>query len=273
MNGTHRASGVTMLGPILEEYRVLVTAQRRADDLAAAFIRRGARVDIASTLGVEPRVDEAELLERTRQLLFAPPDVVVVTTAIGLRGWLETAEAAGLGVALADLLAGCGDRPGAEGARGPAEHRGYARLGGRVGDFSGDPRRLLSAEGVAGQRVAVQLHGAGDDGLASGLARAGAAVVSLTVYRWRASPDAAWWTRGGTHPHRWLRRGHLYLGTGSCGLDRGCPPPRRDGRHRPAHRGRAAAGGRRSGHRRAAGGGRVADQYPDRGRMGALVRR
>ena len=47
------------------------------------------------------------LVERTRNLLYAPPDVVVITTAIGLRGWLEAAQAAGLDGPLGTLLAGC----------------------------------------------------------------------------------------------------------------------------------------------------------------------
>ena len=180
-----------VLGPILEGTRVLVTAQRRADDLAAALIRRGAQVDIASTLGVEPHIDEATLLERTRHLLHARPDVVAITTAIGLRGWLETAEAAGLGGPLVDLL-----RSSRVIARGPKALGALQAIGVTPdwvaeSETSREILELLSAEGVEGQRIAVQLHGAGDDGLAAGLALAGAGVVQLTVYRWGAPPDAA----------------------------------------------------------------------------------
>ena len=46
--------------------------------------------------GVVPHVDEAALLESTRKIIADPVDVVVVTTGIGFRGWLDTAEAAGL---------------------------------------------------------------------------------------------------------------------------------------------------------------------------------
>jgi len=180
-----------VLGPILEGARVLVTAQRRADDLAAALIRRGAQVDIASTLGVEPHIDEATLLDRTRRLLYAPPDVVVVTTAIGLRGWLETAETAGLGGALVDLLASSRVIARGPKALGALQAVGVTPDWVAESETSREILELLTAEGVEGQRIAVQLHGAGDDGLASGLARAGAGVVQLTVYRWGAPPDAA----------------------------------------------------------------------------------
>ena len=39
---------------------------------------------------------------RTRAIIEHGADVVVLTTGIGFRGWLETAEAAGLGSAVAD---------------------------------------------------------------------------------------------------------------------------------------------------------------------------
>lgn len=174
-----------MLGPILEGTRVLVTAQRRADDLAAALKRRGARVDIASTLGVEPNIDEAGLLEHTRHLLAAPPDVVVVTTAIGLRGWLETAETAGLVGALVERLTDCRVIARGPKALGALQGIGVTPDWVAESETSREILDLLVAEGVQGQRIAVQLHGAGDDGLASGLAQAGADVVPLSVYRWR----------------------------------------------------------------------------------------
>ncbi len=180
-----------MLGPILEGAKVLVTAQRRSDDLAAALIRRGAEVDIASTLGVEPHIDEAKLLERTRHLLYSPPDVVVITTAIGLRGWLETAEAAGLGGALVELLSSCRVIARGPKALGALQAIGVTPDWVAESETSREIRDLLIAEGVEGLRVAVQLHGAGDDGLASGLALAGAGVVQLTVYRWGAPTNAA----------------------------------------------------------------------------------
>lgn len=83
---------------------VLVTGDRRAGDLRAALERRGARVVHTPALTIVPHTADAELVERTRALLAAPPDIVVVTTAIGFRGWVEAADAAGLGEELHDVL-------------------------------------------------------------------------------------------------------------------------------------------------------------------------
>jgi uroporphyrinogen-III synthase len=54
--------------------------------------------------------------------------------------------------------------------------------------------RLL-ADGCAGRRVVVQLHGATDPGLLARLADAGAVVTAVPVYRWGPSPDPAAVTR------------------------------------------------------------------------------
>lgn len=177
------------LDPVLAGTRILLTAQRRADDLAAALVRRGAEVTVASTLGVESHIDEATLIAQTRELIADPPDVVAVTTGIGLRGWLETADAAGLGPDLIGVLRDCRVV-----ARGPKAVGALLSVG-VTPDWvaeSETSREILEAltdDGVAGDRIAVQLHGAGDYGLSDGLRAAGADVTQLVVYRWGAPPD------------------------------------------------------------------------------------
>ena len=96
---------MTTLGPVLSGARVLLTAQRRAGDFAQALERRGAEVVIAPSLGMESHIDEHTLLAQTRRIIDLHADSVVVTTGIGFRGWLETAEVAGLGHELLAALA------------------------------------------------------------------------------------------------------------------------------------------------------------------------
>ncbi|HEY3549216.1 MAG TPA: uroporphyrinogen-III synthase [Propionicimonas sp.] len=182
---------MNLLGPILSGSRVLVTAQRRAEDLAAALVRRGAEVVIASTLGVEPRINEEALVDGTESLIRRPPAVVVITTGIGFRGWLETAEAAGLSAPLIEVL-----RESRVIARGP-KAVGALQSVGVTPDWVAESETskeildLLTREGVAGVPIAVQLHGAGDDGLSDGLRAAGADVRELAIYRWGPPPDPA----------------------------------------------------------------------------------
>ena len=179
------------LSQVLAGCVVLVTADRRSGELASALTRRGATVRHAPALTIVPHEHDEQLLVDTRTLLDQPPDVVVVTTGIGLRGWIEAADAAGLAD---DLLAVLGAARIV--ARGP-KARGAIQAAGLTADWvaesetSAEILELLLDEGVTGQRIAVQHHGAGADGLDSELAAAGADVVSLVVYRWGPTPDPA----------------------------------------------------------------------------------
>ncbi|WP_211294602.1 uroporphyrinogen-III synthase, partial [Streptomyces glaucescens] len=68
--------------------------------------RRGAAVLHAPALRIVPLSDDSELLSATKDLLDRVPDVVVATTAIGFRGWVEAADGWGLGEPLLERLRG-----------------------------------------------------------------------------------------------------------------------------------------------------------------------
>lgn len=180
---------MTAIGPTLSGARVLVTAQRRAADFAQALERRGAEVVVAPSLGMESHIDEPALLDETRRIIDLHSDIVVVTTGIGFRGWLETAEMAGLGP---ELLAVLGEtRLMARGpkARGALQAAGLAPDWVAESETSAEIGDFLLAEGVRGRTIAVQHHGAGDDGLEARLVAAGANTVGLVVHRWGPPPD------------------------------------------------------------------------------------
>jgi uroporphyrinogen-III synthase len=177
------------LSPVLAGCTIVVTADRRAQELGAALERRGAVVRHAPALSMIPHADDEELRAATERLLDQPPDVVVVTTGIGFRAWLDAADAHGLAGDLLVVL----ERARLI-ARGP-KARGAIQAAGLVPDWvtesetSAEISDVLLREGPSGLRIAVQMHGAGADGLEKDLAVAGADVVPLTVYRWGPAPD------------------------------------------------------------------------------------
>ncbi|MBB2922840.1 uroporphyrinogen-III synthase [Cellulomonas cellasea] len=168
---------------------VLVTADRRSAELGAALARRGAAIRHTPALSMIPNQDDAALIAGTRALLADPPDVVVVTTGIGFRGWIEAADAVGIADQLTTVLRGARIV-----ARGP-KARGAIQAAGLQADWvaesetSAEIAQVLLDEGVAGLKVAVQHHGAGADGLDRAFEVAGAQVRSLVVYRWGPPPD------------------------------------------------------------------------------------
>ncbi|QAY70999.1 uroporphyrinogen-III synthase [Xylanimonas protaetiae] len=179
------------LAPVMAGATVLITADRRSGELAAALERRGARVRHAPALSMVPHVDDETLVAATRTLLAHPPDVLVATTGVGFRAWIEAADAHGLADQLATALAGTRLV-----ARGP-KARGAIQAAGLQADWvaesetSAEVAEWLLSEGVAGLHVAVQQHGAGADGLDVVLEKAGARVTNLVVYRWGPAPDPA----------------------------------------------------------------------------------
>src|SRR3954451_20701875 len=82
-------------GP-LHGLTVGVTAARKAEELAGLLERRGARVLHGAAVRIVPVEDDDRVVDRTRDLLAAPPDVIVATTGVGFRGWLAGAERWGL---------------------------------------------------------------------------------------------------------------------------------------------------------------------------------
>ena len=170
---------------------VLLTVDRRRAELAEALTRRGARIRHAPAAVIRNHVDDAELLASTRTVISDPPQVLVVTTGVGFRAWIEAADAAGLATA---LLAALGRTRIL--ARGAKAHGAVLAAGLHTAWVAGSETAAevadhLLAGGVAGLRIAVQQHGSGDDNLAEALTVAGAQVRSLVVYRWGPAPDLA----------------------------------------------------------------------------------
>ncbi|GHC44838.1 uroporphyrinogen-III synthase [Streptomyces flavofungini] len=175
-------------GP-LSGFTVGVTAARRADELGALLQRRGATVLHAPALRIVPLADDSELLAATKELIDLAPDVVVATTAIGFRGWVEAADGWGHGEDLLDRLRGVELL-----ARGP-KVKGAVRAAGLTEHWSPSSESMaevldrLLGEGVDGRRIALQLHGEPLPGFVEALRAGGADVVLVPVYRWLPPAD------------------------------------------------------------------------------------
>ncbi|MEU8530847.1 uroporphyrinogen-III synthase, partial [Streptomyces sp. NPDC048629] len=153
--------------------------------------RRGAAVVHGPALRIVPLADDTELLAATKELIANAPDVVVATTAIGFRGWVEAAEGWGYGDELLACLRGVELL-----ARGP-KVKGAVRAAGLTEHWSPSSESMaevldrLLAEGVAGRRIALQLHGEPLPGFVEALRAGGAEVVGVPVYRWMPPEDIA----------------------------------------------------------------------------------
>jgi uroporphyrinogen-III synthase len=190
MPETHRWNTAGVLAP-LDGFTVGVTADRRAGEQVELLERRGARAVLAPTIRTLPLAHDVGLREATEALIAEPPDIVVVTTGLGIRGWFAAAEAMGLGSPLVAALAGAEVL-----TRGPKAAGAAVTVGLEVTWLGRSERSEelvdhLAARDLSGARVAVQLDGRDQPVLAdaiAGLGR-GVVVVGVPVYRWTLPVD------------------------------------------------------------------------------------
>jgi uroporphyrinogen-III synthase len=172
----------------LEGFTVGVTADRRAAEQAELLRRRGATVMSAPAITTTYLGSDERLRAATDAVLRRPPTHLVVTTAIGLRAWMEAAQSWGIDD---DLLHGLRDT--AIVARGPKASAAVQALGLEVWRSAPDERmqgvsdvlRTLSPQA----RVAVQCFGDDEANVLDLLGGVVGDLVAIPVYRWEAPAD------------------------------------------------------------------------------------
>ena len=169
---------------------VAVTAERRAEEQAELFRKRGADVVIAPTVHtVDLSADEA-LRQTTESVIAQPPEWLVATTGFGMRLWFDAADAWGLGEALTGALEGSGVV-----ARGPKAQSVCRQRGLEV--VWRAPRESMpevvawlgEQDGSADASLAVQLFDPEDHPSTAELREIAGAVTEVPVYRWRRPDD------------------------------------------------------------------------------------
>jgi len=171
---------------------VAVTAERRAEEQADLFRKRGAEVLVAPTVHtVDLTADEA-LRAATESVVADPPDRLVATTGFGMRLWFEAADAWGLGD---DLVRALGRSRVV--ARGPKAQSACRQRGLEVEwrapseSMAEVVRWLGEQEGISDDRVVLQLFDPEDHPSTADVARIAGDVRTVAVYRWRLPDDVA----------------------------------------------------------------------------------
>ena len=169
-------------GP-LSGFTVAITAARRKLEFGSALERQGASVLYAPAVRIVPLADDTRLHLTTQAVVAKGVDIVVGTTGIGFRGWIEAAEAWGLAEKLLDVL---GEAELI--ARGP-KVKGAMRAAGLTEQWAPESEstievlEYLLTRQLHGKRIAVQLHGEPLGWFLDALRSAGAQVIDVPVYR------------------------------------------------------------------------------------------
>jgi uroporphyrinogen-III synthase len=174
----------------LSGFRVGVTAARKVDEQISLLERRGAAVEWAPALSLDPnQIDDERLRAATEEVLSRPVDMFLATTGIGMKSWFAAAERWGL---LPDLLASLASAEIL--ARGPKSvgalrRRGLRELWAPESECFEDVLEHLRGRSLEGLRIVVQEHGQSLSMVAHALRRQGAEVTTVTVYRVEAASD------------------------------------------------------------------------------------
>lgn len=165
-----------------------ITADRRWEEQAKLFRKRGADVLHGPTMRTIDLRQSPELRAVTESLADAPPDVLVATTGMGVRLWYEAAADWGVGDELVERMQAT--HVVARGAKAASACR---QIGINV-DWRAETEAMPEvleylSERVSGARVAVQLFDPDDQSFTAALAGRGAEVVEVPVYRWKLPAD------------------------------------------------------------------------------------
>lgn len=179
-----------MLSP-LEGFVVGMTADRRAEEQSELLRRRGARVVHGASIRTIPLTHDERLSDAIEAVIADPPDVVVLLTGLGTRGWFAAAEGLGRDEQLRAVLAGVQVLARGPKAAGAALGVGLDVTWQAPSETSAEVFVRLREQGVAGARIAVQRDGGPTATLAGQLSRIGASVVDVPVYRWTMPDDPA----------------------------------------------------------------------------------
>jgi uroporphyrinogen-III synthase len=175
-------------GP-LSGYVIGVTADRRADEQMQLLTQRGADCLHGPVIKTHALGPAEDLQRATQGLITDPPDYALLMTGIGVRGWLEAAEALELADGLLGALNGATVY-----ARGPKAAGAALTCGLEVAWSSPEATSAaliarLSGDGIEGKRVALQLDGALGAGISSAIVELGGIPVEVPVYRWSLPED------------------------------------------------------------------------------------
>ena len=175
----------------LAGFTVGITADRRWDEQAVLFERRGATVVHGPTIRTQPLGAETPLRRATEDVIARPPAVLIANTGLGIRSWFANADTWGFGRALETALTRTRIFVRGPKALGAIHSAGLAVVARARTERLSEVVDLVLESLTAGERVVLQLDGSWESIEIERLRRAGAEVVTLPIYRWTLPDDSA----------------------------------------------------------------------------------
>ncbi len=173
----------------LAGFRIGVTADRRADEQIGLLESRGADCLHGPVIKTHPQDSQDAMRAATQALIDQPPDLIVLTTGLGVRSWLEAAASIHLGDELRTVLSSTPLYARGPKSTGALVTEGFQVVWSAPNARYDDVINVLAERGVDGTRIGIQLDGAGATQLCDTIESLGAEVTRVPVYRWSLPDD------------------------------------------------------------------------------------
>jgi uroporphyrinogen-III synthase len=174
----------------LAGFRIGVTAARRVDEQVTLLERRGAQVEWAPALSLDPNhVDDEDLRAATEDVVSRPVDLFLATTGIGMKTWFSACDRWGMLEQLLETIGASEILARGPKSVGALRRRGLRELWAPQSECFEDVLEYLRGRDLTGLRIVVQEHGQSLSMVAHALRRQGADVTTVTVYRVASADD------------------------------------------------------------------------------------
>lgn len=172
----------------LSGFCIGVTADRRSGEQIQMLESRGAECIHGPMLRTHALGPQRDVAVATESVIECPPDITILNTGIGVRGWFAAADSLLLGESLHHALGSSHIVSRGPKACGAAVTAGLRVDWNAATATSGEVISYLADRQVRGQTVALQLDGDLSGDFAKRIEELGARVIEVPVYRW-TSPD------------------------------------------------------------------------------------
>lgn len=173
----------------LDGFTIGITADRRWQEQADLFTKRGATVLHGPTMKTVDLSQSATLRNITESLVARPPDLLVATTGMGMRFWIEAASSWGLAEALLGSFARA--RVIARGAKSASAIRsaGLDVWWQAPSERMDDIVAFVAESAASEARLALQLFDPNGHPSTAALAAVVGELIEVPVYRWLLPED------------------------------------------------------------------------------------
>lgn len=176
----------------LDGRTIAITAERRSEEQAKLFRKRGATVVHAPTMHTVDLSGDDTLRTLTEAVIAEPPAWTIATTGFGMRLWFETADGWGLGEDLVGALSVSHVVARGPKARSACRQRGLEVVWSAPRESMPEILEWLRGQpGIAEESLLVQLFDTGDHPSTTELVDLAETVTEAPIYRWQPPLDTA----------------------------------------------------------------------------------